>query len=242
MDANNGYAYFRHNRDCYKVQFDSSYNTIAGTLDFTENQPTGNEGKYVSYQDKPWIVLRENENTVELISALVGQNVTLGADTNNGGTLQDGKDSYNNAVTTIINACKTGLTGNVRSVGGPTSDTTTDTDSYGFKVGDENYLSDYQQMQKLGILLADVPLDYWIPSREIEVDTYTTYKIYRIRFREARIDFRADTMILTRNDGTLEYGNEEEYAVRPVITIEKTSAISSALQGEGTIANPIQIN
>ena len=49
----------------------------------------------------------------------------------------------------------------------------------GLKIGDEEYLTDYNKMLALGILITDTPADYWLASRFIE--DYSTAVYFRMR-------------------------------------------------------------
>ena len=182
-----------------------------GTIDYTEKEEKSvageNLGKYVTYQGISWIVLYDDADKVELITANALERVTLGykdagAKTNvtvaNEKRLTDeemfrrGAWSYNNVIETLTEACKeaTGIRENIRNVGGPAIDTKTMKDTVvfseltGFKGGtfenyegetnglkqeDENYLADYNQMNKLGILNADNGKDYWLASRSLDL-------------------------------------------------------------------------
>ena len=114
-----------------------------GAIDYTgkedESVAGKNLGKYVTYQGISWIVLYDDADKVELISAEALGKVTLGykdagAKTNvavvneNSLTREEqfkrGAWSYNNVITTLTDACKTatGINENIRNVGGPATD------------------------------------------------------------------------------------------------------------------------
>ena len=133
----------RYNRDVYGFRIigiddtSSEYygqtRTLKGSLEKISTAE-GNLGKYVEYAGNTWIVLRDNTSGVELISAnATEKELTLGGSF----------DSYNNAVTTLVNECKNvckeeygieigeNVIG-IRSVGGPEIDETEDTDIIDF--------------------------------------------------------------------------------------------------------------
>ena len=116
----------------------------------------------------------------------------------------DARNKYNGAISTIVQKCidVTGIT-SVRSIGGPATDTVTTTfdfkelarttdyfnpqvdmsefDKYegenGFKIGDNNYLEDYNQMVKAGVVQADNSQDYWLASRYIETGNNVHFNV-----------------------------------------------------------------
>ena len=115
--------YIRYNKDVYQFTCDNdTFETKTLTL---LNSPTGHLGEYVTYGGVEYIVMAEDSSTVTLISANALGTVPLGkddsnatnnaTDLNNDGTVSDGEKgvwSYNNAVNTLVTACKdaTGLT------------------------------------------------------------------------------------------------------------------------------------
>ena len=118
------FGYIRYGRDVYKITADME---SADTKELTlVNSPSGHLGEYVTYGGVDYIVMAEDSSTVTLISANALGTVPLGrndagaiaavptagetaTDAENG---QRGVWSYNNAVNTLVTACKdaTGLT------------------------------------------------------------------------------------------------------------------------------------
>ena len=211
----------RYGRDIYQFKWNLDDGITVPKSLTKISTPEGNLGKYVTYQGKSWIVLYDDADKVELISAEALGKVTLGyedtgAKTNVTVTDEDslttedkfkrGAWSYNNVITTLTDACKaeTGISANIRNVGGPAEETTTANVTFegvksgedGFKPssdldketlaklktniesvkqGDENYLADYNQMKALGILATDIPKDYWLASRLVDVNSNGVY-------------------------------------------------------------------
>lgn len=215
--------YIRYGRDVYKFKWDyddngtkldesdDQYLTIPGTLELADKQPENNEGKYVTYQGTTWIVLSDDSdksNEIELISANSLGNLTLGS-TEENSSFANARTSYNNVIETIVNECKTqtGISSNIRSVGGPAVDLKTMNDTIvfsklttftpkknvtfedyegstnGLKEGDTNYKEDYEQMKKVGILASDNSTDYWLASRYI--DERESFIYFEIRYTGA---------------------------------------------------------
>ena len=253
--------YIRYNRNVYKFSIsaeedkDGNYvlKTAKDSLTLI-NTPAGNLGKYVTYKNIPWIVLRDDENGVELISANATGSVTLG-----GEKFDDARKSYNNAITTLTEACKaaTGITENIRNVGGPASDTTTTTvdfselttfeqsvddtnfakyegETNGLKVGDEKYRSDYEQMENLGILATDTPANYCLASRF--VDENSSYVGFKIRSVDYYGEFNNYNLCRVDSDGSHIIGGST-CTVRPVVSL--SSGILDSVTQSGTIDDPI---
>ena len=276
MKENEEYTfYIRYNRDVYK--FDYSVNIINGDDDDEDNDeyecktvkdsltlvntPTGNLGKYVTYANNTWIVLKDDANGVELISAN-----GLGELTFEALNFNAGRTNYNKAVETIVNKCKaeTGLTSNIRSVGGPaTEESLSDTNTVdfsaletftptvddsqfaqyegatnGLRKGDTNYEVDYALMESLGILATDTPADYWLASRFAYEDSY--YVFFRVRCVD--YDSTLDSSLLCSvisNASTDSYSTDTR-AVRPVVSLE--SGILDGKTETGLRDNPIVLD
>ena len=157
----------------------------------------GREGQIVAYDSnndgttEEWIILTDRNGLVEIVSKDVMGSLELGSgDTSvtvttdlSGDDVVDYRDkailSYNNAITTINNYCKSLVTATdnegVRSVGGTdnsfTAYSSTDYDNWGSKItvdvasGDEYYGTDLDRMEELGI---DVSNDvYWLALRYV---------------------------------------------------------------------------
>ena len=170
----------------------------------------GREGTTVAYdsdedgEDEEWIILTDREGLVEIVSKNVMGSLTLGCDDTsvtvttdlNGDDTVDYKDiaiaSYNNAITTINNYCKSLVTATdndgVRSVGGTDNSYTpyssTNYDNWGVAITvdvastDENYKTDFERMIELGIVTSDGY--YWIASRLVE--EYTSYIGFYVKY------------------------------------------------------------
>ena len=292
IDENIKFAYYdegyviRYGRDIYKftiAETDSGANTVKKSLTKIST-PEGNLGKYVTYQGKSWIVLYDDADKVELISAEALGEVTLGyedtgAKTNvtvtDENSLTDeerfkrGAWSYNNAITTLTEACKTvtGINENIRNVGGPAEETTTENATFtgvknsGFtpnadldeetltklktnigsvKQGDENYLADYNQMKALGILATDTPTTptfYWLASRLLGVESYAVY--FGTRYVNHYGCLQVSDLCVEYDNGSAN-GWKYPYTVRPVVSLN--SGILDGKTEEGTRANPINLD
>ena len=257
-----------------------------GAIDYTgkedESVAGKNLGKYVTYQGISWIVLYDDADKVELISAEALGEVTLGyedagAKTNvtvtdeNSLTTEEqfkrGAWSYNNVITTLTDACKaeTGISANIRNVGGPATDaidlanvTLEEVKDSGFtpnpslsteklaqlktniesiKQGDENYLADYNQMKALGILATDTPKNYWLASRFVTV--YSRAVNFNMRYINDYGDLNDYCLCYVDDYGSVD-GYDYPCAVRPVVSL--SSGILDGKTGEGTRANPINLD
>ena len=144
--------FIRYNREVYKfvtIVNDESETIITKPAKLKGYTPEGNLGKYVTYQGKSWIVLYDNADKVELISAEALGEVALGcedAGAKTNVTVTDensltgeekykrGAWSYNNVITTLTEACKAEaeISTNIRNVGGLTTDTKTMEDTVVF--------------------------------------------------------------------------------------------------------------
>ena len=285
MDEGSPDMQIRYGRDVYKFTYEqkteSEINTVKKSLTKIST-PEGNLGKYVTYQGKSWIVLYDDADKVELISAEALGEVTLGyedagAKTNvtvtdeNSLTSEEqfkrGAWSYNNVITTLTEACKAeiGISANIRNVGGPAEETTTEKVTFegvknsGFtpstdlaektltklktniesvKQGDENYKNDYDQMKALGIIVTDTPKDYWLASRF--VDVYSSDVNFLTRYIGSGGGVLDDSDLCSVNYNGDAYGDSYSYAVRPVVSL--SSGILGGKTGEGTSSNPINLD
>lgn len=258
--------YIRYNRDVYKLEISVNFEneepldsarTIKGTLAFV-NTPEGNLGKYVKYADNIWIVLRDDENGVELISANGLGNLKI--------YTGNGQSDYNNAVSTIVNQCKieTGITNNIRNVGGPAAEeeklsddntvlfrdlknfqptvsyenfTQYEGEENGLRKEDSNYLSDYNQMKHVGIVYADNMAFYWLASREIEQTSDSVF--FNVRNVGSLLESDR-TFGVQDNAKPAWLGTPWNYAVRPIVKLE--SGILNNASQTGLIDDPIILN
>jgi len=174
---------------------------LGGNSDI-EYTPQGREGTTVQYDSnndgvkEDWIIITDRDGKVEIISKNVmydanGNGLTLGyedttvnvtSDLDGDGTVADNGDkaiaSYNNAITTINNFCKSIVTatdnGGVRSVGGTNINvpiySSTKFNKW-FKGNtyvvspDKQDAEDWKKLTRLGI--AGANNDYWIASRSV---------------------------------------------------------------------------
>ena len=231
-----------YNRDVYTIIPDENGLTKAVVKTSTLE---GNIGKYVKYKDLLWVVIREDSNNIELISADAIGDVTLG-----GETYEEARDSYNNAVTILNDACKqiTGITTNIRNVGGPAEDKTTMQNTYdfseifsaevtegisfeqyegetnGIKVSDDEYSEETRLLFTLGLYVPDNRETYWLSSRwpaQASSDGNVEYVKPGVRYA-----IGGDTMFLellevrVRNDVITTSGTARTLHVRPVITLD----------------------
>lgn len=261
-----GEVFIRYINDVYKVTtrvYNEKRKTVKGSL-IKVKTINPNEGKYVKYKGKDWIVLYDNSDKVELISAkAVGKNYLGHKDEEVAGNsdFEKGKMSYNNMVNKLIKICmqETEITTKIRNVGGPETDTTTSTITLerlkelninlnagkenivrelinGLKEEEKNYLEDYVQMGALGILVADNGVTYWLSSRFLDV--YSGYAFFKARYigNGGRLysSWLCEVNFMGGSGGN---GNIE--AVRPVISLQ--AEILEGKSGEGSKKNPIII-
>jgi len=188
--------------------------------------------KYDSNKDgvkEDWIVLTAEPGLVEIVSAepmgslALGKNdtsVSVTTDLNGDGTVGDVDDvriaSYNNAITTINNYCKSLVTatdnGGVRSLGA--SDDTSDYDENSFKLGDEYYTTDFEKMAELGITTCNKA--YWFASRMLEKTT-GLLPITNLCVRSVNASGSLVTTKVYTKGGIINTPSDAKYAVRPVI-------------------------
>lgn len=219
-------------------------------------------GKYVKYKDIYWKVLWDEENRLELISADALGSVTIGST-----KYAEGREQYNKLVENLVNECKeeTGITENIRNVGGPSFEDKLSDDNTvkfvditnfkpdegvsfsdfegidnGLRKGDENYLDDYNQMNKIGIVVADNSEKYCFTSRW--VDDHQGNMVY-FRVRYCNVSVLSDEQITCSiyKDATgigTSYINS--YGVRPVISLIPGSLDEAT--GSGLKNDPIIIN
>ena len=257
------YAYLtmRYKRNVYKIKYSfETRQNLEMTLEYTAE---GNLGKYVQYKNNTWIVLRDDKDGVELLSANASKdNVVLG-----GSTVPKARDSYNTAVDTLVQKCKD-MTGievggevlSIRNVGGPEKDTTTSKVIFanlsnfepdegvsmkdyegdnGFKLGDENYVNDFTQMEKLGLLVTDNPANYWFATRyvsDFHNENISDSVNFQMHWVERDGEWRGRSLATVKGDGTAMY-DAYAYAARPVVTL--MPGILAGATEEGTIDDPI---
>ena len=219
----------------------------------------GQTVKYDSNKDgikEDWIILTDRDGLLEIVSEEATGKLKLGSgdteiinnkdkylDINGDGAADDldgdgtiGNDadiaiaSYNNAITTINNYCKSLVTATdnegVRSVGA-SSDTSGYYSSTNFnswfknsetvkvKAGDEYYKTDYEKMQELGIASTPMKRHYWLASRLAYGDSYRVYFIVRYVGASTIVNTSDDLWGLTSNDAP--YSSSCIEYVRPVV-------------------------
>lgn len=266
-EKSNGEVFIRYINDVYKFTikiYDEKRETVKGSLKKIKTL-NENEGKYVKYKGNDWIVLYDNSEKVELISAKAVGKTALGhKDTEAIGDsdFEKGKMSYNNMVTRLINVCiqETGITTEIRNVGGPEMDTTTSTISLeklkdmnfnpnagketeisellkDLKQEDETYLEDYIQLGALGKLVADNGVTYWLSSRFL--DLYSGYAFFKARYIGTGGKLYSSWLCEVNFWGGCG-GNGNIEGVRPVISL--TPGILDGRTEKGTIDDPIILN
>jgi len=206
------------------------------------NVTVGQTVKYDSNKDgvkEDWIVLTAREGLVEIVSAKPMGSLTLGSsditvkvttDLDGDGTIGDEGDiaiaSYNNAITTINNYCKSLVTAidneGVRSVGGINNNYkaygSTDYDNWGKKITvavaseDTKYRTDFDKMEQLGITKCDE--DYWFASRFVSEPS--NYVYFSVKCVDTSGALNHNYMWDVNADGNVR-SNDANYAVRPVI-------------------------
>jgi len=219
-------------------------------------------GTYVNYVDNngnkiPSIILYDTEyNTVngtnygvQAITAEPVKQVTLG-----GSTFEEARASYNSAIETLNNEAMTYLNTNyatdARCVGSLPSDKTFEGEekdsseytnfnktNYGsIKGKDENYIEDYTQMQKLGIIGKEC---VWFASR----NCYKPGSSYTWRIRD-NIDFESGGCILMIDDyhdpdeDCYTLGIQLYSGFRPVLKLKSNLQIGD---GKGTAESPYDL-
>ena len=212
----------------------------------SENVPQVTEGQTVYYdsnndgEKEEWIVLTAEKGLVEIVSKNVMGSLTLGyndasvtvtTDLDGDGTVGNNGDkaiaSYNNAITTINNYCKSLVTATdnegVRSVGasvdasGDYSSTNFDSwfknsETVKVKAGDEYYKTDHERMVGLGIAKSDK--SYWLDSRYVKENSSIVSFIVRNVASAGNVGNAA--LWNVNSSGTVT-GNSRSYAVRPVV-------------------------
>ena len=262
-------AYIRYNREVYRFKFSFTGNltsytmtSIPGTLEKIYT-PEGNIGKYATYKGITWIVLNENSSTktVDLISAnALGQVNFQISDFN------DGRTKYNDAVQILVDECKTitGISSNIRNVGGPASEDPLSADNTivfndlngftpsqtanfsqyegetnGLRKEDTNYLSDVGQMKKIGVLYAENGLEYWMSSRRVQVGgNYVTCYLRRGPVVDA---MEIVGFVIFNNANGADEGStyQKAYAVRPIVTLSSDATYAALTAGAGTVDSQI---
>jgi len=214
----------------------------------TEDIPQSRVGTTVQYDSnndgvkEDWIIITDTDDKVEIVSKNVmydanGNGLTLGygdttvnvtEDFDGDGTVGDDGDkaiaSYNNAITTINNFCKSIVTATdnegVRSVGGTNNDvpaySSTKFDAW-FKGSvnvaseDTYYKEDWEKLTQLGIKTSNA--DYWMASRSISKLSRSV--VFSVCYAEAA--GRGSTILWeVHSDGSVRDGNPSR-GVRPVV-------------------------
>ena len=267
--------HIRYNRDVYKFKYEEIEDESSEHYEeiWTDvegfgivSTPEGNLGKYVEYAGNTWIVLRDSASGVELITAnATEEEVTLGVL-----DFDTAKESYNAAVTTLVNECKNickeeygiEIGGNVigiRSVGGPAVDETTSTQTVDFSKFTEfkpNADFPYAEYNAKNIKIADDKyLEDYNQMKKIGIlsadNMYDYLLASRFVYEDSyNVDFKVrcvynggvlgDHSLCHVDDRGNSYGGFPLHAVRPVVTL-KSGALSGATE-EGTMDNPIVLN
>ena len=108
----------------------------------------------------------------------------------------------------------------------------------GLKIGDENYLTDYNKMKAIGILATDTPADYWLASRFVEENSSRVSFSMRYVGRGGYLD--RDYLCYVNSNANTFYYSTSSYAVRPVVTLS-SGALGDVAEGVGTRTNPIEL-
>ena len=250
-----GIPYIRFNGNVYTLAATSEGNL--GMLLVKETE--GNIGKYVRYKGINWIVLREDNEKVELISADVLGEVKFEA-----ANFDEARQNYNNIATILTEECirVTGITSNIRNVGGLAQDeqltesNTVDFNellnvsdnnifsdyegiSKGFRKPNESYLTDIEQMQSIGIFIADNAKDCWLSAGGVSAAGLAkAFGPLYIKATDRITTSRQDSVAKVFRDGTSDYNETtNSYGVRPIITLEST--VLQGVTQTGLIDDPI---
>lgn len=106
------------------------------------------------------------------------------------------------------------------------------------KQGDENYLTDYNQMKKLGILATDTPNNYWLASRLLNIDKESFGCRVRLVESNGYLD-DADSLFYFSEDH-FGAGEASTCSLRPVVRLNCGSL--NGKSGEGTRTSPINLD
>ena len=234
------YSYFEYNNKAYKAVVDyATYQTKDVEMIY---KPEGREGTTVAYdsngdgETEDWIILTDRDGKVEIVSAEEMGSLTLGyedisvtvtTDLDGDGTVNDSGDkaiaSYNNAITTINNYCKSlvTVTDNVRSVGGTdntfTAYSSTNYDNWGSSItvdvaaGDMQYEMDLVKLSYFEKVSTTNP--YWLASRFV-YDFSNSMLFYVRCVYSGALDYY--NLWYVNSDGGV-YGSDYSFAVRPVV-------------------------
>ena len=240
-----GLIYVKYDNVAYRITYlekdpDSIYNTEKVEKIYV---PKGNEGKTVKYdsngdgEKEEWTVITDRGGKLEIVSNKTMGSLTLGqSDTNvsvtkdldGDGTTGDTGDiaiaSYNNAISTINNYCKTQVTvtNNVRSVGaskdmsGSYSSTTFDSWSTKLtekiKAGDTYFEQDIVKMSYWGVSASDN--SYWVASRSVSEGSYIAFEV---RWVQSDTGLVPELLWKLQNRSIVGGFTTDPYGVRPVV-------------------------
>lgn len=191
---------------------------------------------------------------VQIISESIVQESTVKIGNGTGNTYDNsdsslfdlGRTSYNNAIETL-NAkaneyLNTTYASNARCVGSVPNNSNSEADYYTrgeswfvnyngtLKGSDTNYLTDWNQMEALGI--SDINQDYWIASREIsDLGNQFNFAIRYYVAYSSRLISSAICKVDTRYGFTSEHWRE----IRPVFTLKSEVKVTG---GDGTSNSP----
>ena len=229
-----------------------------------------------------WRVLRNDKNKVELITADALGSVDLGYTTVHDSSILGNPDyakqfneariKYNNAIDLMVEECKrvTGITENIRNVGGPATDPTTMNDTIDFSeletfsptvpieefnkyegiengikktAEEEKFLEDYNQMEKTRTTLADNSKSYYVASRII-LNMYDDEIKFGVRYGYALNSWSGSmwTEFLFIIHGN---GNAYGLKLEPIHAVRPVFELEAGALGAakqlGTKENPIEI-
>ena len=234
-------VYFKYGNKAYKY-LKASGNTESVELVY---EPEGREGTTVSYDSnndgtkEEWVIITDRDGKVEIVSKNVMGGLTLGkldtsvtvtTDLDGDGTVGNDEDiaiaSYNSAITTINNYCKSLVTAKnndgVRSVGGTDNSFipyhSTNYDNWGASVTVDAAASDIQYEKDLvklayhGIMY--MGNGYWMASRHAEEFSKDVY--FRVRCISADKKINSYTLWYVLSDSSVN-SYSPGVAVRPVV-------------------------
>ena len=219
--------YVKSNEKAYRITLDVEYNTEKLDLIYI---PKGNEGETTA---EGWTILYDNGETVEAVSPTAMGELRLGYSetaTTNETQLSEAIESYNTAIKTINDYCKTleNLPENsgVRSVGAGEEKTKKKYSSPNLKswdskydnvglTGDTYYEQDLVRMSYWGV--AATGSEYWMASRYVEENSDNVY--FRVYAADAGGMYSASRLWRVHSSGD-SYGFYYAYPVRPIITVD----------------------
>lgn len=226
-DATKGFIYAKYDNKAYKITCDAT--TYKSEELEVIYELKGKEGQKTTDE---WTILYDNGSTVEAVSPTAMGELRLGyaeETTDSDEQLTQAIESYNSAITTINNYCKSleGLPTNsgVRSVGAPAETTTAKYSSENSKTwnsayngvgleGDTNFEQDLVRMAYWGV--NSVGTKYWMASRVVNENSDNVN--FNVNYVNEDGNLNNNNLWNVNSSGNAN-GNSPSYAVRFVASI-----------------------